>query len=48
MHEAIGLRWMVAMDGLLDKLREWTVGEWVLILFDTLTVALFVGGCMLL
>ena len=24
------------------------MGEWVLILFDTLTVALFVGGCLLL
>jgi hypothetical protein len=36
------------MDVLLDRLREWTVGEWVAMLFDTLTAALFVGGCLLL
>ena len=36
------------MDVLLDRLREWTVGEWVTMLFDTLTAALFVGGCLLL
>ena len=35
-------------DVLLDRLREWTVGEWVTMLFDTLTAALFVGGCLLL